>query len=151
MWYSRIALAVTVTWFCLVGCAACSSIKATPISKNRKKEALPTASQVKSRAPSNSQTDQADFREEWSFPEADNYRIDGKVVSRKEFEALRAQLEIGKAPEMTGELENPDGSYGGHEANYRAVHRSTGAEYTFIEVTFSQDGSTSTLHSIRPR
>jgi len=68
------------------------------------------------------------------------YRIDGTTVSRAAFEALRDQLEVSTEPSIHGDLVNEDGSYGGSEATYPAVHRETRASYQFTEAQFTGPG-----------
>lgn len=86
-----------------------------------------------------------------AFPPADEYVIDGNDVGREEFDALRAELEIAPEPESSAEIVNKDGAYGGDEATFRAVHKQSGAVYSFIEVTFVEGDKRRTRLTIQTR
>ncbi|MCU0658611.1 MAG: hypothetical protein MUF64_26140 [Polyangiaceae bacterium] len=72
--------------------------------------------------------------------------IDGLPMSRDTFQARLAEFNVEAKPAYGATLANPDGSYGGSEEHYAAVHKKTGALYGYT-ITHATDGHK--YHSLR--
>ena len=136
-------LAITATLGLLIG-AGCSSGPA-PSAPAPTGEVVPVVPDDAAPADAQAPPDGAQA----ALPAADEYTLDGHAVDRRTFEELRRALDIEAEPDMTGELVREDGAYGGYEASYEAIHRVTGAAYTFTEIVYVESSGSHTRHELR--